>query len=89
MSAHILHHSHGEIIAKRILTSQWMRKIDSQLSSAHNDSVLAALKLLNSISTFAGGKEQKALLESFSWDVKVNKSSIMCYSVEIITDSTM
>ena len=89
MSAHLLHHSHGEIIAKRILTSQWMRKIDFQLSSAHNDSVLAALKLLNSISTFAGGKEQKALLESFSWDVKVSKSSMMCYSVETIIDSTM
>lgn len=66
----------GQPIVKRLLTSQWMRKLDSQLTGIHHDTSLAALKLLNAISAFAGGKEQKTLMESFSWDAKVGYFSV-------------
>ncbi|KAH8115698.1 ribosome 60S biogenesis N-terminal-domain-containing protein [Phellopilus nigrolimitatus] len=70
-SLHFVYQTLGQPIVKKLLTAQRMRRLDSYLSGAHSDLCLAALKLLNAISKFAGGKEQKCLLESFSWDVKV------------------
>ncbi|KAI5117575.1 hypothetical protein M0805_005637 [Coniferiporia weirii] len=70
-SQHFVYQPLGQPIIKKLLTSQWLRKINTNLSSAHSDLCMATLKLLNSISNFAGGKEQKSLLEAFSWDVKV------------------
>ena len=52
-----------------------MRKINGFISGTHKDLVIATLKLLNAISSFAGGTEQKSLLDAFVWDVKVGHRS--------------
>ena len=71
LSSHFIYHSLGQPIIKKLISHMWLRRIESYLTSTHNDLTLAALKLLLAMSKFAGSKEQKSLLEAFSWDIKV------------------
>lgn len=70
-SHHFLYQSLGQPIAKTLLSSRWLRKMDSYLSGGRSELCLVTLKVLNALSTFAGGQEQKGLLRTFRWDVKV------------------
>ncbi|KAL5512235.1 hypothetical protein ACEPAG_3520 [Sanghuangporus baumii] len=60
----------GHPIVKNLLTPRWLRKLNSHLSGGHLELCFASLRLLNAVSNFAGGKEQKYLLETFPWDRK-------------------
>jgi len=70
-STHYIYHPLARPITKKLLSAQWIRKINGYVSDSHRDLSLATLKLLYAISTFAGGVEQKALFDAFIWDVKV------------------
>lgn len=48
-----------------------MRRINSYVTGAHNELILASLKLLNVMSDYAGGRERKAVMEGFAWEAKV------------------
>lgn len=78
-STHLGDHPLGQPVVNKILSPRWMRKTESFLSGSHTDLVLMTMKLVHGISTFAGGKEKRTLLESFIWDVKV--SFIQCTRV--------
>lgn len=41
------------------------------LAGQHTELILVTLKLFNSVTNFAGGRERKAVLESFAWEMKV------------------
>ena len=71
LSAHYTFHTPCQPIVKNLLSSPWIGHLNSYLSSQHNDLVVSALKLFSAISTFAGGREQKSLVESFAWESKV------------------
>lgn len=71
LSSHYTYHATGYPIVKALLTPQWMRRLNSYIGGAHNELILVALKLLNAISGFAGGREKKTLLEVFQWEIKV------------------
>lgn len=71
LSFHYTYHPFGFPIVKTLLSSQWMRRLNSHLGGTHNELILVSLRLLNAMSTFGGGRERKAVLDSFSWDAKV------------------
>ncbi|KAI0030390.1 ribosome 60S biogenesis N-terminal-domain-containing protein [Vararia minispora EC-137] len=70
LSSHYTFHALGQPIVKNLLSSPWIQNLNGYLSSSHNDLVLATLKLFNAVSTFAGGREQRALMDVFAWESK-------------------
>jgi nucleolar pre-ribosomal-associated protein 1 len=71
LSSHYTFHQHGQPVLKTLLSQQWMRRLNSFVRGAHSDLTLVALKLLNAISNFGGGKDRTKLLNSFTWEAKV------------------
>ncbi|TDL17669.1 hypothetical protein BD410DRAFT_754176 [Rickenella mellea] len=71
LSSQFIYQALGQPIIQKLLSSQWMRTLEMHLSGSRTDQALMTMKLLNSISEFAGGKERKALLQAFTWDSKV------------------
>ncbi|KAL4250925.1 Nucleolar pre-ribosomal-associated protein 1 [Abortiporus biennis] len=70
LSSHYTYHALASPIVSTLLTPEWMARLNTNLTSSHNDTILFTLKLFNSLSSFAGGRERKALYESFAWDAK-------------------
>ncbi|KAJ7590818.1 ribosome 60S biogenesis N-terminal-domain-containing protein [Mycena floridula] len=70
LSNHYTFHAFGYPIIKSLLSPQWLRKLNSYLGGSHNDLILATLKLFNSMSSFASGRERKHVLQSFGWEIK-------------------
>ena len=48
-----------------------MRRLNTLVKGASSDLTLVALKLLNAMSAFGGGKDRTKLLNSFTWEAKV------------------
>jgi nucleolar pre-ribosomal-associated protein 1 len=72
VSSHYTYHHLGQPIIRTLLAQKWIRKLNIHLGSQFNDLVLSTLKLYNSMSDFAGGKERRQVLESFPWESKVS-----------------
>ncbi|KAL0578525.1 hypothetical protein V5O48_003468 [Marasmius crinis-equi] len=70
LSSHYSYHSHGFPIIKTLLSNQHARKLNSFIGGSHTDLVLSSMKLLNSMSDFASGRERRNVLESFHVDGK-------------------
>ncbi|SJL01120.1 uncharacterized protein ARMOST_04437 [Armillaria ostoyae] len=70
LSSHYTYHSLGHPVVKKLLLSQWTRKLNSYISGSSNDLILSTLKLYNSLSAFARGRERKGVLEAFAWEIK-------------------
>ncbi|KAJ7644108.1 ribosome 60S biogenesis N-terminal-domain-containing protein [Roridomyces roridus] len=70
LSSHYTFHAAGHPILRTLLTPPWMRKLNSYLGGSHSELLLVTLKLLNSMSSFGGGRERKSILESFGWETK-------------------
>ncbi|KAJ7175823.1 ribosome 60S biogenesis N-terminal-domain-containing protein [Mycena filopes] len=70
LSSHYTFHAAGHPILRTLLTPPWMRKLNSYIGGSHTELLLVTLKLFNSMSAFAGGKERKSILESFAWETK-------------------
>ncbi|TFK65850.1 hypothetical protein BDN72DRAFT_178326, partial [Pluteus cervinus] len=70
LSSHYTFHSLGQPILKALLTPVYLTKINACIAAAHNDSIISALRLFNAMSDFAGGRERKAVMEGFAWELK-------------------
>ncbi|KLO07343.1 hypothetical protein SCHPADRAFT_652933 [Schizopora paradoxa] len=70
-SAHLDNHAAGLQVLRKLLTPRWIHRLQALFSGSHTDTTLATLKLVNNISSFASGRERKALLEAFTWELKV------------------
>ncbi|KAI0311527.1 ribosome 60S biogenesis N-terminal-domain-containing protein [Amylostereum chailletii] len=70
LSSHYTHHALGQPVVKMLLSSPWIQHLNSYLAVSHKDLIIATLKLFNALSTFAGGREQRALSDAFGWDTK-------------------
>ncbi|KII96154.1 hypothetical protein PLICRDRAFT_151289 [Plicaturopsis crispa FD-325 SS-3] len=70
LSTHYSHHSYGHPIIRTLLSPAWMRRLTSYLGGSHTELTLVTLKLLNSLSAFASGRERKNILEAFPWEIK-------------------
>jgi nucleolar pre-ribosomal-associated protein 1 len=71
LSSHYTYHALGQPIIKTLLTPSYIRRLNSYLSGAHSELILVTLKLFNGMSSFAGGREKTAVLDSFGWAIKV------------------
>ncbi|KAG6873594.1 hypothetical protein C0995_013967 [Termitomyces sp. Mi166 len=69
-SSHYTYQALGQPITKTILTSTYTRRLNSYLGGSHAELILVTLKLFNAVSSFAGGREKKPVLESFGWELK-------------------
>jgi len=61
-----------------------MRRLNSYLGGTHTELILVTLKLFNGMSYFAGGREKKAVLDSFAWEMKVCLLSDRSYLISFI-----
>ena len=71
LSTHYTYHTYAAAIIRTILSPQWSSKLNSYLSATHNELLLVTLKLYNNLSAFAGGRERRAVLDAFPWELKV------------------
>jgi len=71
LSQHYTFHSFGQPIVKAVLSAPWIQHLNGYLSYSYNDLVIATLKLFNAVSAFAGGSEQRNLMNVFAWESKV------------------
>lgn len=71
LSTHYTYQSLGQPIIKTLLSPQWMRRLNSNLSGSNNELILVTLKLLNVASNFSSGLERKGIAEAFAWETKV------------------
>ncbi|KAF9531008.1 ribosome 60S biogenesis N-terminal-domain-containing protein [Crepidotus variabilis] len=70
LSAHYTNHALGYPIMKILLTPSRLRNMNSYLGGSHNELIIVTLKLYNVMSSFAGGRDKKAVLEGFGWEIK-------------------
>ncbi|KAI0333443.1 hypothetical protein GY45DRAFT_306027 [Cubamyces sp. BRFM 1775] len=70
LSSHYTYHAHAQPILRALLSQQWAHHLNLYLSGQHTELILVTLKLYNSMSNFAGGRERKAVLDVFAWETK-------------------
>ncbi|KAH9931396.1 ribosome 60S biogenesis N-terminal-domain-containing protein [Amylocystis lapponica] len=70
LSFHYTDHGLAQPIFKTLLSPQWMHRLNSYLGGSHTELILVTLKLFNSMSDLASGRERKAVLEAFAWEAK-------------------
>jgi nucleolar pre-ribosomal-associated protein 1 len=71
LSSHYAYHALGQPIIKTLLTPPYVRRLNLYLGGTHSELILVTLKLFNGMSSFAGGREKMAVLDSFGWEIKV------------------
>lgn len=76
LSSHYTYHAHAQSILRALLSQQWSGQLNTYLAGQHTELILVALKLYNSMSTFAGGRERRAVMEAFAWETKVCRFSL-------------
>ncbi|KZS90936.1 hypothetical protein SISNIDRAFT_487949 [Sistotremastrum niveocremeum HHB9708] len=70
LSSHLSTQATGSSLTKILLSSLFFRRYNAHLSGGHNELIMATLKLLTALSTFAGCKDQKMVLDGFAWGSK-------------------
>ncbi|KAI0640548.1 ribosome 60S biogenesis N-terminal-domain-containing protein [Trametes meyenii] len=70
LSSHYTYHTYAQPILRVLLSQQWTHHLNLYLSGQHTELTLVTLKLFNSMSNFAGGRERKTVLEAFAWEMK-------------------
>ncbi|PPR04905.1 hypothetical protein CVT24_007149 [Panaeolus cyanescens] len=70
LSAHYSDYALGHPIMKLLLSPTRLRQLNSYIGGTNNELILVTLKLYNVMSNFAGGRERKAVLEGFAWEIK-------------------
>ncbi|KZT20563.1 hypothetical protein NEOLEDRAFT_1140540 [Neolentinus lepideus HHB14362 ss-1] len=70
LSSQYTFHALGQPIVRTLLEPQYTQRLNTYLNGGHSESILVTLKLFNALSSFAGGREKKAVLESFAWESK-------------------
>ncbi|KAM5540626.1 hypothetical protein V8D89_005657 [Ganoderma adspersum] len=70
LSSHYTYHSYAQPILRTLLSQKCAHNLSTYISGKHTELVLVSLKLFNSISNFAAGRERKLVLETFPWEIK-------------------
>ncbi|PIL36537.1 hypothetical protein GSI_00226 [Ganoderma sinense ZZ0214-1] len=70
LSSHYTYHPYAQPVLRTLLSQQYTHNLNTYLSGQHADLVLVSLKLFNSISNFAAGRERKLVLDTFPWEIK-------------------
>ncbi|KAF8219132.1 hypothetical protein L208DRAFT_1448990 [Tricholoma matsutake] len=70
LSSHYAYHGLGQPIIKTLLTPPYVRRLNSYLGGSHSELILVTLKLFNGMSSFGGGREKTAVMDSFAWGIK-------------------
>ncbi len=70
LSAHYTYHAQAQPILRALLSQQWTQHLNTYLGGQHSELVLVTLKLFNALSNFAGGRERRAVLDAFAWEIK-------------------
>ncbi|RDX51579.1 hypothetical protein OH76DRAFT_1554958 [Lentinus brumalis] len=70
LSTHYTYHAYAQPILRALLSQQWSQLLNQYLAGQHTDLVLATLKLFNSLTSYGGGRERKAVLDAFAWEMK-------------------
>jgi len=73
LSIHYPDQHHGLAILKILFLPQWYQKLNAHLHGSHSELILVTMKLYTAMSNFAGGRERKVVMETFSWDNRVAK----------------
>lgn len=73
LSIHYPDQHHGLAILRNLFLPQWYQKLNTNLHGTHSESILVTIKLYVAMSSFAGGRERKTVMEVFTWDNKVSK----------------
>ena len=82
-----LHHTDHALtrpIFKTLLSPQWMHRLNSYLGGSNSELILVTLKLLNSMSHFANGRERPAMVDAIAWDTKVSYRPVFFISCAMI-----
>ncbi|KAG6849538.1 hypothetical protein H0H93_007626 [Arthromyces matolae] len=69
-SSHYTFQSLGHPILKTLFTPTYTRRLNSYIGGSNAELILVTLKLYNALSSFAGGREKKLVLEAFGWELK-------------------
>ena len=72
-STHYPDQRYGLAILNTLFLPQWYQKLNTCLHGNHSELILVTMKLYTAMSSFAGGRERKAVMEIFAWDNKVSK----------------
>ncbi|KAI0938875.1 hypothetical protein AcW1_004074 [Taiwanofungus camphoratus] len=70
LSSHYTYQSLAQPIIRTILSPEWIHRLHSYLGGANAELILVSLKMFNSLTNFANGRERKALFEAFAWEAK-------------------
>ncbi|KAI0637561.1 ribosome 60S biogenesis N-terminal-domain-containing protein [Trametes polyzona] len=70
LSSHYTYHAYALPILRTLLSQQWAQHLNLYLGGQHTELILVTLKLYNALSNFAGGRERKAVLDAFAWEMK-------------------
>ncbi|PFH47812.1 hypothetical protein AMATHDRAFT_6373 [Amanita thiersii Skay4041] len=70
LSSHYTYHVLGHPITKTLLAPACIRRLNSYLGGTNNELISVTLKLYHALSTFAGGREQKSVIDAFPWKLK-------------------
>ncbi|KAI9059024.1 hypothetical protein FKP32DRAFT_1761266 [Trametes sanguinea] len=70
LPSHYTYHIYAQPLLRALLSQQWIHHLNLYLSGQHTELILVTLKLYNSMSDFAGGRERKSVLEAFAWEMK-------------------
>ncbi|KAH9853304.1 ribosome 60S biogenesis N-terminal-domain-containing protein [Lenzites betulinus] len=70
LSSHYTYHTYAQPIFRVLLSQQWTHQLNMYLAGQHTELILVTLKLYNSVTSFAGGRERKAVLDAFAWEMK-------------------
>lgn len=84
LSSHYTYQHLGLPIIKTLLAPQWMRRLNAHIAGSHSELILVTLKLVNGMSSFAGGRERKHVMDALHWDHKVCQKLMLLYPVLLI-----
>jgi len=88
LSTHYTYHALGHAIVRSLISSSnaYSTRISNYLGgSSPADVILSTLKLWNSMSNFASGRERKTVLAIFPWEQKVTGLLLNFHSSGILT----
>jgi nucleolar pre-ribosomal-associated protein 1 len=70
LSSHPDGHGPAVPLIKALFAPHLQRRFRGYLDGSQNDLILSTLKLFKALANFAGGREQKQVLENFPWTIK-------------------
>ena len=83
VTSHYIYHTFGQPLVQALLSEATVRRLNSYLTSAQTELLLAVLKLWNILSEFASGAHKKTVFEEFHWSNKVQGMPSMYFVLSL------